>query len=127
MSNQLILFPSSKSQNSATNPDHSFFNTSHAKGEQLNEYQGKAANQDNRILKLFKIMASGASPVYLLSASQVFALYHRVRTSEADTPPITSIRRAMTNLTNSGDLEKTDIQIEGLYKRPEYQYRLINI
>ena len=40
------------------------------------------------------------------------------------TVPLTSVRRAVTNLTNRGDLVKTDKQVKGPYGRPEYQWRL---
>ena len=36
--------------------------------------------------------------------------------------PITSIRRAFTNLTKSGKLVKTDQQKEGLYGKPNYTW-----
>ena len=38
--------------------------------------------------------------------------------------PLTSIRRALTNLTNAGELVKTDKQMKGMYGRPEHQWRL---
>ena len=34
--------------------------------------------------------------------------------------PLTSIRRAMTNLSNEGKLIKTDVKIEGMYGKQEH-------
>lgn len=36
------------------------------------------------------------------------------------TTPLTSIRRAITNLTKQGKLRKTHIKVEGIYGRQEY-------
>ena len=38
--------------------------------------------------------------------------------------PITSIRRAMTCLTNSGKIVKTDRQIKGMYGKAEHLWEL---
>ena len=38
--------------------------------------------------------------------------------------PLTSIRRALTNLTSAGKLVKTDVQRTGMYGRPERAWRL---
>lgn len=38
--------------------------------------------------------------------------------------PITSIRRAMTNLTEQGFLQKTNIQRKGAYNKKNYTWRL---
>lgn len=53
-----------------------------------------------------------------LSASRVWNLYARTET------PLTSIRRAITNLMNERKLVKTDIKVTGLYGKPEYLYKL---
>ncbi len=37
--------------------------------------------------------------------------------------PLTSIRRAITVLTNKGLLQKTDEQISGVYGKPEYVWK----
>jgi len=39
-------------------------------------------------------------------------------------PPLTSIRRAMSNLSTRGLLVKTNKQHPGLYGRPEYYWKL---
>ena len=42
--------------------------------------------------------------------------------------PLTSVRRAMTNLTKDGLLEKTELKAEGIYGRPEHfwKYKPVN-
>ena len=40
--------------------------------------------------------------------------------------PLTSIRRAITNLTFPGSLVKTNVKTTGPYGRPEYYWRLDN-
>lgn len=40
--------------------------------------------------------------------------------------PLTSVRRAMTNLTSKGVLVKTDIKRRGRYRRNEYAWRIAN-
>lgn len=53
-----------------------------------------------------------------LSASRVWNIYDRTDT------PLTSIRRAITNLMNERKLVKTDIKVMGIYGKPEYLYKL---
>ena len=38
--------------------------------------------------------------------------------------PITSVRRAISDLTRNGDLVKTDKQVMGIYGRKEYVWRI---
>ena len=90
-----------------------YYNTTHAVGAPLTGYRNKTAAQETIILSYFKQHWNARR-----SPSQVQAALnmHRV--------PITSIRRAMTNLTDDGLLEKTDEQVDGPYGRPEYCWQL---
>jgi hypothetical protein len=79
-----------------------YFNTNSEDGDTLASSQTQAATQEDRILELFSDAGGG----YQLTPFQVKNLLHT-------TWPITSIRRAMTVLTNEGKLVKQDrMQIE---------------
>lgn len=91
----------------------SHYNTTHEVHPALGRYEKKAVTQQDRILEWFKTYEQRASPSKVLRV--VFPGEHI---------PITSIRRAMTNLTDAGELVKTDKQVKGSYGRNEYQWRL---
>ncbi len=74
------------------------------------EYQKavrKAKKQEEKVLAIFENASKPVSP------TDVYIVLERYY-------PITSIRRAITNLTDAGKLEKTDIKKEGLYGKPNY-------
>lgn len=112
----------SKSDYTATHSEKYFFNTTHETGEELKECEEKASTQDDRVYFIFIRMQQKGLP--LLSASEVLKLYPSVALSKNDTPPLTSIRRAISNLSRLGKLEKTDNKIMGPYGRYETQYRI---
>lgn len=90
----------------------SYHNTNGLKGESLTNSEQKAQSQEEIILELFK---SKNTP---LSASQVFKEYPSII-------PITSVRRAISNLKKSNVLEKTKETRSGLYgNTPEHLYKL---
>jgi hypothetical protein len=93
-----------------------FFNTINFEGEGLKREDAKCAKQEELILSLFK-----ANPNKLLSPSQVHAI---VGKKYQIYPPITSIRRALTNLTGRLELIKTDEMVPGLYHLPEHTWKL---
>ena len=93
----------------------SFYNTVHATHPELGQFEKKAKSQEEKILKLFKEWTIGRMGI---QPSDVLAMVFD------NTVPLTSIRRAMTNLTNRGDLIKTNIQMRGPYGHPEYLWRL---
>jgi predicted ArsR family transcriptional regulator len=89
------------------------YNTTKEKGRSLRHYRAKAETQDEQILEYFRRHPSRlASPSQLLES--VFA--NRI--------PVTSVRRALSTLTTSSKLIKTDRKVTGLYGRPEYLWRL---
>ena len=92
-----------------------FFNTINFSGKELEKANAKAAKQEDLILALFK-----ANPDKKLSPSQVHTIFGRKYQLY---PPITSIRRAMTNLTGRLELIKTDEMIPGLYQLPEHTWK----
>lgn len=90
----------------------SFYNTTRERGKKLAECEGKAVSQQDRIYEYFY-----NTPHAELSPSQVQQALAMQRT------PLTSIRRAMTNLTLQGRLQKTELKVMGLYGRYEYCWR----
>lgn len=77
----------------------------------LPTYRDAAQKQDAAVLDLFDY----AHPDYTASPSQVHAIFPHW--------PITSIRRALSNLTARGELEKLAETVEGAYGRPEHVWR----
>ena len=88
-----------------------YYNTTNSTGEELAKYKAKAASQEEMIMYAFGCFGS-ASPSEV--NTKVFA--NRI--------PITSVRRALTNLTNEGRLVKTGTQVSGPYGRPEFVWKL---
>ena len=89
-----------------------YHNTTESIQPELGKYQDKAKSQEERILRYMRKYPCSMSPTEVLLS--VFG----------NSVPITSVRRALTNLTNSGDAVKTDKQIKGPYGRPEFQWKL---
>ena len=91
----------------------SYHNTTDASGPLLDKYTGKAKTQEQIILGWFKRTGKTAGPsdVYLSNVLSAAT-------------PITSIRRAMTELAHKGLLLKTTKQAKGSYGRLEYQWEL---
>lgn len=90
-----------------------YHNTTGAAGAQLHDYRKKTSKQDKIILDWFKRHLTG-------SPSQCWAGAFRQSAGIHITVPITSVRRSITNLTESGHLIKTDRKRTGLFGRPEY-------
>lgn len=99
----------------------SHFNTTHESGDRLREFEQKAKSQEIEILRLFKREAKKRK-VPEFTPSNV---HNRIWFNQDKNYPITSVRRALTNLTKLGFLEKTTKKKMGPYGRPEYVWRLI--
>lgn len=80
-----------------------FFNTTNEKGEELEERIEKASTQDELVLKFFRFHKG-------LSFTP-FEVHEHITQG----CPITSVRRAITNLTKRGYLVKTALKQEGGY------------
>lgn len=89
----------------------SYFNTTRQTGDQLAQYREQAATQESVIIQFFR-----EHPHSAYTPSDLSKLLPRA--------PLTSIRRAVTNLTRQGLLEKTTSQKAGIYNRPEHKWRL---
>lgn len=89
-----------------------YYNTTAQVGELLADYKAKAISQNDAIAVY---MRNGGAK----SPSQVCGELFRY------TVPVTSVRRAMTSLTNDGLLKRLDRTIEGPYGRPEHLWKYI--
>jgi hypothetical protein len=95
-----------------------FYNTIHLEGEEKEKVEAKFSKQELEIISVFKRVKT------ILTPFDVQKHY------EENNPavPITSIRRAMTNLTEKGILEKMPKEHgmkDGLYGKPNHYWKLI--
>ena len=88
-----------------------FYETINQTDSALKESKKKTRKQEDLIYSLFQKRNRPLSPSMVLSQSGLNC-------------PITSIRRAMTDLTNLGKIVKTDRQIKGLYGKAEHLWEL---
>ena len=104
-----------------------YHKTTNTAPDELRRYQTAAKTQDEKVLGWFLAHAGQA-----LTASQVHTGMLQVGIIPINTP-LTSIRRAMSNLSGGGQwatanrprLVKTDETRIGLYGRREHAYRLV--
>jgi hypothetical protein len=75
----------------------------------------QAKTQEERIIFLFELNGVSMTPAEM----------HKAYIKYYPLCPITSIRRAMTNLTNAGRLLKTKEQVKGDYNFVNYRWKLI--
>ncbi len=92
-----------------------FFNTIGSEGTDLKQYILKAKGQELKILTIFN-----SHPDYL-TPDMVHSL------GFDDSTPITSIRRAMSNLTDKGLLIKTERMVKGNYGKLTHCWRVKQI
>lgn len=92
-----------------------FFNTTRLTGDELKVRRDHAYKQENIILDYFKEHPEEEFTPFDISRNVV----------GIEVTPITSIRRAITNLTNRGLLIKTDTRRKGIYGHLNYcwQYK----
>lgn len=90
-----------------------YFNTTNERGQQLNDSRLKVATQNEIVLTYFK-----AHKARFLSPSDVW------QNCFNGSVPLTSVRRAITNLERSGMLKKTDVKIPGIYGKDTYTWVL---
>jgi hypothetical protein len=75
-----------------------------------------AKTQEERIILLFKLQGVSMTPAEM----------HTHYIKYYPECPITSIRRAMSNLTRQGRLDKTKERVKGKYHFNNYRWRLLN-
>ena len=88
-----------------------FYQTIDQTGSALKESNKKASKQEDLIYSLFVKRNEPLSPSMVLSQSGLNC-------------PITSIRRAMTDLCKAGRIVKTDRQVKGMYGKAEHLWEL---
>lgn len=96
----------------------SFHNSVKLTGSNLAKAELAAKTQEEKVLLFFK-----QRPWSAFSPSRV----HKLMLMEgliAETVPITSIRRALTNLTEENKLEQTGDQVDGPLGKPEHVWKL---
>lgn len=84
----------------------SYYNTTHETGDTLDLFEVKARTQEDIIMAFFVRTGRPWSP------SQVWQ-------EVMQRAPLTSVRRAITNLERAGQLVKTTQKVQGAYGRPE--------
>jgi hypothetical protein len=89
----------------------SYYNTTNEKGFDLQKSHEKARNQEEIIYSFFLTYGKPLSPSQVLKKLNLEC-------------PITSVRRALTNLTNEDKIIKTDVKVVGLYGKKEHLWRL---
>jgi hypothetical protein len=87
-----------------------FYNTINLTARELFDAQISALNQEQRIMRYFLKLGSAGSAAPSAVQEKVFE----------KAVPITSVRRAITNLTKSGDLLKLGTMITGPFGQPEH-------
>ena len=95
-----------------------FYNTTNETNPDLQEYRQKAMKQDDIVMRIFM----NASYRWHFTPSEIEATNEWV--TLANSAPITSIRRSLTNLTDAKKLVKTKTYRLGLYGRPEHVWTL---
>ncbi len=101
----------------------SYHNTTEVRGDTLTQYEEKAVNQETKILNYLiagRRQTLDKSGYWDVSITPSWVVKHVF----SDSIPITSARRAMSNLTKAGELTKTHMKTKGPYGRPEHQWRL---
>lgn len=112
MTNQLD-FPFDGCSMYAESQKKSYYNTTSEKGQILSTNKAKAKAQDFKVLQYFEKRKRK-----LISPTQVWEALFTSAT------PLTSVRRAISNLTKMGLLEKTAKKQKGIYGRDEYKWKL---
>ena len=88
-----------------------FYETIEQTGSALKESNKKTRKQEELIFDLFVKRNRPLSPSMVLTESGLNC-------------PITSIRRAITDLCNAGRIVKTDLQVKGMYGKAEHLWEL---
>lgn len=91
-----------------------FFNTIHLKGQELKEVKESCSRQEERVYGLFVTYGS-------MTPAECSMIYN----DNYPNTPLTSIRRAITVLTERGKLEKLDEMKEGNFGKRNHKWRAV--
>jgi len=89
-----------------------YYNTNKEEGIDLEISLKNSKSQEVIILSIFKDNKE-------LSASKAWSIYNKNKNT-----PLTSIRRAITDLCTKGELIKTDKTVIGIYGKKEHIYKI---
>lgn len=89
-----------------------FYNTIDLSGEKLKDALDNNLKQEEFVLEVFS-----RNPLALISPSEMMGIYNKYYGKNV---PLTSIRRAMTDLTEKNKLRKTSVMKEGMYGKDEH-------
>lgn len=97
-----------------------YYNTNHLEGADLAEVEIRAWSQEQWITRMYQTCPE-------MSPSQVYRRYLSIM-GIATVSPITSIRRAISDLASpeKNVLRKTSIMVTGMFGKPEHVYKLID-
>jgi hypothetical protein len=96
----------------------SYFNTTNLKGEELKTSESKALTQDEEVLRLFKTFDA-----LTLTPERLHKHLQDTNPKYANVP-LTSTRRAFSNLKNRCLIEKTDTLIKGNFGKKVHVWKL---
>ena len=94
-----------------------FFNTTNETGPALKKCRKAVVKQEKEVLEKFKDLSVAGDQFEQFAPSEIHSLLPQY--------PITSIRRAITNLTEAGYLRKTHVKIMSPWDRREHCWELI--
>lgn len=100
----------------------SFHNTTNLKDEELKEAEIKCSKQEREILEYYNGFNAYDWSELGVPPSMV---WRNVFGGKEGKTLLTSVRRAITNLTKKGYLRKTDIKVKGPYGAKEHCWELI--
>ena len=100
----------------------SYYNTTKETGKELAQSKAKAYTQRIAIMDIFyeREVINSLESVINMTPSDIWHIY----SEEYKNVPLTSIRRAITSLTNDKQLVKTDKMKQGIYGKLEHCWRL---
>ena len=98
-----------------------YYNTTNQTGKTLTNNWDNSKTQEDLIMDFFGRLKER------YRGADTYATPHQVYLAFDEKYPITSIRRAMSNLTASGKLQKTTIQRTGGYAKPNYCWKLSEV
>ena len=101
-----------------------YFNTNKEVGKELKESKAKTVHQEDHIIDIFEHLTFVYGEEQLLTPSRIESQWINPMRGRNHSPPLTSIRRGLTNLTKNSKLEKTDVMEIGKYGKSEHCWKI---
>jgi len=95
-----------------------YYNTTDLFGNELAKCTAKAITQDAAVYEILKEAKTH------LTTPEIHAIYTTIHKGKLNTP-LTSIRRSCSTLKKKGLLELVEVKKQGIFGRPNKQYRVI--